>query len=188
MKLKGPSSRNFLFEFISIFFAVFLGLMLNQWKDHRNNEQLAEQSQRNILTEVLSNQKILKELLEEHTNGMLIVDSALQVIESTGEDVDISIDLMFQMISSTSWETAKLTQAIVYMDIELVDDIAGIYNFQAYYETVVKDYAMKSIYNRPTDLDLEYVRTAKRFLSTIITLETALVDSYEQLQNETLDE
>jgi len=67
MNMKFNIDKKLLYEFISITFAVFLGLMLNQWKDNYNNNKLAKQSKSNILSEIIDNKTKVQNMLKDHS-------------------------------------------------------------------------------------------------------------------------
>jgi hypothetical protein len=186
MRIKLDVYKRLIFEFISISFAVFLGLMLNQWKDDRNHKRLAKHSEINILAEITENKNIVQKMLEDHKLVLFKIDSVLALLDKIDEHGEIDLYLNFQLISSTSWETAKLTQAIVYMNIELVNEIAGVYDFQNYYESIVKDYVTNNIYNKPVKRDNDYLKRTSNFFHAIIPIENNLVEHYSYLQKEVL--
>jgi hypothetical protein len=186
MNIKINNNKKLLFEFISISFAVFLGLMLNQWKDNLNNKHLAKQSINNILLEISLNKAKVEDMLNTHKLLLHRIDSTLTSLDTTNNQGEFSLDLNFQLISSTSWETTKLTQAIVYMDINVVNSIAGVYSFQEYYESIVKEYVVNNIYNLPQEEGDELLRKAKNFLNAIITIEDNLIEYYNYMQKEVL--
>jgi hypothetical protein len=186
--MKFKIDKKLLYEFISITFAVFLGLMLNQWKDNHNNNKIAKQSKSNILTEIADNKTTVQDMLKEHKLSLAKIDSILPLIDDSNKHEDFYIGTNFQIISSTSWETAKLTQAIAYIDIDIVTDIAGIYDFQHYYESIVKDFVINNIYNKPEKRDKEFIKKMKTFLEAIIPMENNLVEYYNYAQTEILNE
>ena len=190
MKLKNINqSQRFIFEFISISFAVFLGLMLNQWKDTRNNKKLAEQSLTNITLEIRGN---LNTMLVMHTNHDSLyksLDSLLTLYpENFPKGMDIDFSLNFSLISSTSWEAAKLTKAISSMNIELVNNLAELYHFQQYFELIVQEYVLSHIQTNIKVPDHAFFENNNFFLKSITEIEANLVEYYEFLLKEVLAE
>ena len=179
-------NKKLLLEFSSVFFAVFLGLMLNQWNDKRNHNKLAEQSKINLLSEIVENNTKVQNMIASHQDALLKVDSILVQLDSLSYSDDIFLELEIQLVSSTSWETAKLTQAIAFMDIELVTNIAGIYSFQQIYESMMKDYVLRNMYSKPNNRDKEYMEKLKNFLDVIIPMETSLIEYYSYIQTDVL--
>lgn len=183
--------RKLLFEFISVSFAVFLGLMLNQWRDSYNNRKLVKQSLKNINIEVESNSKKVKEMLDSHQFLLSKVENILVHIDQGKIPMDSMGGLNFQLINSTAWETAKLTQAIAHMDINIVSEIAGIYEYQDYYTTAVKQYVLNTTFNQSFESEQDIKQNKKFFLdlrdflkSKIVPHESNLLEYYVELQQE----
>lgn len=182
MKIK--INQNLLIEFISVTFAVFLGLMLNQWKDNQNNQSLANQSINNIRAEIDTNSTRVKAMIDSHKMMVSRLDSVKSLSLKDYEKDNFSLSLSFEIISSTSWETAKLTQAITYMDYDVVSEIANLYQYQNYYESFVKEYVNRNIYVKSNVSHKEYIENMQRFLNAIIPIEKRLMDYYKQILNE----
>jgi len=185
--------KKLIFEFISISFAVFLGLMLNQWKENQNNKKLVRQSLENINIEIGKNASKVREMLDSHKLLLAKVEMLLDNIDKGTEPSDNLGEMSFQLISSTAWETAKLTQSIAHMDIGIVSEIAGIYEYQNYYSSVVKQQVMSDKYqksfNSLKDIkeNKDYFIELKNFLQKkIITSESDLLEYYEKLQKDIL--
>lgn len=168
-------------EFVSILFAVLLALGINQWKDNRNNHKLAVSSLEKINHEISENKEILSAMITAHEKSKLKIDSLLIKYKNPQFTVD-SVDFSFVLINTTSWETAKLTNAISYMKFDLVTNLSKIYHFQNYYEEIVKVYVKDNLYNKPLIYDRRYYLKLKTFLETIIPLEKILLNYYEFTQ------
>ena len=179
-------NQKLIFEFISISFAVFLGLMLNQWKDNYNNKKLANKSIKNIRLEINDNRLTVKKMLKTHKLQLLKVDSILTSLAYPEEQDDTEIDLNFKLINSTSWESAKLTQSIAFIDIEIVKDIAEVYEFQYYYEEIIKDYVLNNIYTKPRKRNRAFFENIRNILKSIIPMESNLIEYYDYLQTKIL--
>jgi hypothetical protein len=181
--------RKIFFEFVSISFAVFLGLMMNQCRDSYNNKQLANQLLNNILTEVTDNKELVSKLLDNHQYIIGEIDSVLFRHENGIDEGDISADLSFSIVNSTAWETAKLTQAIAYMDMDLVADIAGMYSYQDYYQSLVMTYVKDNILNSEMTKMLsgdgveaiDELQRMRVFLSDISVMEEKLIGQYKEV-------
>lgn len=181
--------RKIFFEFVSISFAVFLGMMMNQCRDSYNNKQLANQLLNNILTEVTDNKELVSKLLDNHQYIIGEIDSVLFRHENGIDEGDISADLSFSIVNSTAWETAKLTRAIAYMDMDLVADIAGMYSYQDYYQSLVMTYVKDNILNSGMTKMLsgdgveaiDELQRMRVFLSDISVMEEKLIGQYKEV-------
>lgn len=187
MKVPNMSfSNKIVIEFVSISFAVLLALMVNQCKDNYNNSKLAKESLSNIRSEINDNKEIMEAMVLAHKKLLVKVDSLLPLITEMNElDKNIDLNIRFQIISSNSWETAKLTHSIQYMDIDIVQEISAIYKLQEYYELIVKDFVLNNLYEK---LDLMSIEKTKQFLKAVIPIEENLLITYNYLLTDLLAE
>ena len=177
-------NQTLLIEFVSVFLAVFLGFMANQWRDSYNNSKLAKQTVENIQFEIRNNSKTLTGMLANHKVQQKKIDRLMEIIDDPKATENITLDLQFKLISSNSWETAKLTQAVAYMDVKQVSDIAAVYEIQEYYKNLVDDFT------RSTDVissdDVKEAKISllkiKRALGKIVPMESDLLVYYRELQ------
>jgi len=190
MKIKrNIAYKKLLFEFISVSFAVFLGLMLNQWRDNYNSRKLVRQTLENISIEIENNSRKVQKMLDSHQYLLSKVENILANIDHGKIPLDSMGGLNFQLINSTAWETAKLTQAIAHMDIKVVSEIAGIYEYQEYYTTAVKQYVLSTTLNQSFESEQDIRKNKKFFLdlrdflkTKIVTNECNLLEYYKELQ------
>jgi uncharacterized protein YqfB (UPF0267 family) len=141
-------SKKVFYEFLSIFFAVFLGYMANQLRDQYNNQKLADKSIENIKAEVDKNIKNYNEMIINHKKQIAAIDKIINQLNKgvSLDSIDMRIDLSFKLIETNSWETAKITQAVAYMDFKLVSEVAAVYEIQEYYKNKIKNATSVHIY------------------------------------------
>lgn len=176
-------NQTMLIEFLSVFLAVFLGFMANQWRDSYNNRKLAKQTIENIKFEISNNTVNLKEMLVNHKMEKKKVDRLLEIIGNPKINEKITLDLNFKLINSNSWETAKLTQAVAFMDIKQVSDIAAVYEIQEYYKNLVNDFTSTTMGEFDDEKEARVsLLKIKRALSKIIPMEMDLLNDYKDLQ------
>ena len=194
MKLKSTiksllSNNRIVFEFLSVSFAVFLALAANQCRDNYNNNQQASKSLNNIRIELSENKEIIEKLVPEHKKLLAFIDSVIPVfnVESEADDDTASVDISFQILSSTSWQTAKITQIITNMDLDLVSNISKCYQFQAYYEELIKNYIHKNLFSLNDDITLETLKNIQKFLNSVIPMEENLLTYYDTMINKLID-
>jgi len=184
MKLRRFEINQTMFiEFLSVFLAVFLGFMANQWRDSYNNRKLAKQTIENIQFEISNNSQTLKAMLVEHKVQQKKIDRLLEIIDDPKATENITLDLSFKLINSNSWETAKLTQAVAYMDVKQVSDIAAVYEIQEYYKDLVKDFTSSTTVISDDKKEAKIsIAKIKRALGKIVPMESDLLDDYKELQ------
>jgi len=185
---KKKSKINFnriIFEFISVSFAVLFALILNQWREDRNNNHLAEKALVNIRKEFLENKKTLFDLNQNHHVALAEIDSLLTISKESYLTYDKDISLT--VINSSAWEMTKITKAIYYLDFEVVNNLSKIYKLQEYYESIVKQYILKGAEaGNQNESNQKQLIDTKSFLKTIIPLEKDLVGYYDLMLEKVL--
>ncbi|RXQ95824.1 hypothetical protein EO244_05815 [Ancylomarina salipaludis] len=172
-------NKRVLFEFVSISFAVFLGMMLNTWKEARDNSELAEKSVQNIKTEILNNKEEVAKLLKAHKELLITVDSLILEIKDSIKVTNRTANMDLCLLSSTSWETAKITQAVANMNLALVTEISGIYEYQKYYDSLIKVYSQERMTSIPEENKKDLLVKRQVFISSIIEMEETLIIYYD---------
>lgn len=180
LKPLSPNKR-LVFEFVSITFAVFLALMVNQWRDHNKNNKLARQSIDHIRIEITDNVTIIQKMITSHKQLLHLADSLMPLADNPDMNGDTLVSIDFKLLNSTAWQTAKLTQAITFMEMDIVNEVSGLYQFQNYYEDIVKDYVLKNIFSRPKERDKEFLDKIQILLSSIIPIEENLAEIYNHV-------
>ena len=173
-----------IFEFISVSFAVLFALLLNQWREDYNHEKLADKTIINIKKELSENSEILDTYIPKHKTTLREIDSLIAIAYKDENTSNKNIDLT--IMNSSAWEMAKITNAVFYMNFDLVNNLSKVYKLQAYYESIVKQYILKDsdIYHSETDIN--YLMDTKQFLETVIPLEENLEGYYKLMIEEVL--
>ena len=170
-----------LFEFISVSFAVTFALFVNQWREDYNNQKLAQNSLRNIKEELLENKETLEELLSIHEAHLEKIDS-LMLLEVEVDEDSIS-DVNIVLLSSSAWEMAKVTQAVYYIPFDDINNLAKVYDFKLYYESLIKQHVLKDSFSSDVQVSL---KKQKSFLETIIPMERDLAHYCELMLTDVL--
>jgi len=175
-----------LFEFISVSFAVLLALFVNQWREDRNNNKLAEQAVQNIKEEFIENKEMMSELIPNHK---LLLSQLNEFSEIEGNETSIkkSIETLdITLINSSAWEMAKVTNVVFYINFDDVNNLAKVYNLQSYYESIVKQYILSNAIKYQKNDAVNQLENTKQFLNTIILLEEDLQKYYDLMLTEIL--
>ena len=184
MKFSKINFSKILFEFISVSFAVLFALLLNHWREDRNNRNLAQKAIVNVRGEFIENKEILLKFIPNHTSVLLSIDSILEL--SDEDDLFVIKNIDINLINSSAWEMSKITNAVYYVDFDVVNNLSKIYKLQAYYESIVHQYILKNAASYQLESDKKYLLDTKRFLETIIPLEEDLVGYYDLMLDEVL--
>lgn len=121
-------------EAASVVFAVLLALAVDEWRETRSQDALAERARASILEEIRGNEAELRRTRDK--NGAL-----LQRIEETlargrqGPEMSLEFNFQIALVSSASWHTAQMTQAASFLDFDWVRRVSKVYEFQDLYVT-----------------------------------------------------
>ncbi|MFQ6606668.1 MAG: hypothetical protein ACE5DP_03315 [Fidelibacterota bacterium] len=127
-----------LLEVFSVTFAVLLALGVNEWRNIRANEKLANEALENIRKELSSNLDVVKEMLLLNKEIVKRQKEAFARIKEK-PDSDISefpFAFMVQSVKKTAWNSSNLTSAVRYLDFNLVQHLSETYEGQELYSKV----------------------------------------------------
>lgn len=123
-----------LLEAASVVFAVLLALAVDEWRETRSREALADHARLSILEEIRSNQT---ELRNTRDNNRALLQRIEQALPRVMEQRETSLEFNFEiaLLSSAAWNTAQTTQAANHLDFDWVKRVAKIYELQGLYLT-----------------------------------------------------
>ena len=175
-------SRKLIFEFFSITFAVFLGLIFSEFKEDLEHKNLVRKARQNIINEIKNNRETIKEFYQKHTVKLQTIDSLKEINEPKG-DLKLSINLIF--VKDAAWQTCKLSKAITYMNIDEVSELESIYNLQDYYHMLVKRHMKNELSKRYFISKVKEFKYSinKKFnlLKVLIPAEKLLLETYDEM-------
>jgi hypothetical protein len=131
-----------LLEAGSVVFAVLLALGVDEWRERRNQEALAERARVSILEEIRANREELRNTREANRALLQKIEAALPRLAEDpgarleeGSDVQLAINYQLALLSSAAWQTAQMTQAAHFIDYDWVTRVSRVYDQQALYLT-----------------------------------------------------
>jgi AcrR family transcriptional regulator len=123
-----------LLEAASVVFAVLLALAVDEWRETRSRNALAERARASILEEIRGNESELRRTQDKNR-------ALLQRIEETlargrqGPEMSLEFNFQIALVSSASWHTAQMTQAASLLDFDWARRVSKVYEFQDLYVT-----------------------------------------------------
>ena len=118
-------------EAAMVVFAVVVALGVDEWRESRQNAQLAQRALAGIEAEIESNRKELAENGE--ANQALLARVREAVRDSVLPDT-LSVNFEYSLISSSAWETAQVTRATQFIPLDRVQTLAKLYGLQTLYQ------------------------------------------------------
>ncbi len=183
--MKKPAWLPSLFlEIVSIIIAVLLALAVNEWRETRSNNRLADTALMNIQEEIAENKRLFDTILPRHEallDTLLDVDEKIKSGELSEDDDRADLEFVPLFVQDTAWQTALATQALIHMPYETVKVLSAVYTFQESY-TRVTDHFIKSVFeieNHRDDLQAAQRQFAISALQTFVTYEKAMPHFYE---------
>lgn len=175
-------------EFFSIVLGVLLALSVDQWREERNNRQLAEAALISIRREVHNNRRILE---VRYPYNATVRDSMSTFASSLPEqfDLDQAISRLglaegtkFTELSGAAYKTALSSGALVHIDYDILSLLNRIYEAQ---ETLKNnDDRIQSLLLSPQNLqpdNLSYTFSlAPGLMTDVVLTEQTLLASYDQ--------
>ncbi|HSG50379.1 MAG TPA: hypothetical protein VLA43_21305 [Longimicrobiales bacterium] len=119
-------------EAVSVVFAVLIALGVDEWRENRQYQELAERALGTIQAELAANREELASSMEANRT---LRDRVSEAARDTVLPEDFNINYEYSLVSSSAWETAQVTQATQFMDLERVQRLARIYNLQGLFVT-----------------------------------------------------
>ena len=126
-------------EVFSVVFAVLLALGLNNWWQERSNEKLGEEALKNIVLEMERNMHELDTAMEQLQSQLDLLNSERERYENN-KDSTLTLGYSHTVLSDNAWKTANITQAVLYVDPELIMEISDLYSVQELYSDFGNNY------------------------------------------------
>ncbi len=144
IKFKKLKISQNLAQLIIVMAGVFLGMLLTEWNTSRKSSRKKEVVIEQIQIELISNQKILESSIEHKKPFFESLDSLERsVSDELGDELFFNRPFLERfpgwqgvgggLLDNSMYETAKYSDVIPEMDIELVREISKVYNTQNIY-------------------------------------------------------
>jgi hypothetical protein len=190
---KSRLNPRFTFEAVLIVLSVLLGFGVSEWRQSQVDQELAEQVQRNLRTEIGYNIGQLEAVLPRQRQLRdLVISADVSNPQQSGWDVILAAisqaggGLGKPVLRKGAWDAAVSTGALRLLDYELVANLSEVYAAQATLDT----YYAESLSAYQTDtfragLQRETVQVFRWTIEEIVNAEGSLLELYKQnLQDE----
>lgn len=169
-----------LIEMVLIVMAVLAALVVDEWKEDRANNRLAAEVLERIETELKSNVTELEGVHKAHQALYDNLKKGLEKAEKKGkfDNIELGINLRLGVFQRTAWETAIVTQAVRYMDFEVVQKLSAIYDVHELYKNQL-DTTLRSLYSINFHLEdrlLSQLQVFLHNLAAVLQLEKGLLE------------
>lgn len=170
-------------EMSSIIFAVLLALWVESWMEEQDLKDQADAALIHITAEIKANNQDTKDAIKVNQQSIEGIRKLLN-----GDEINMKILAPFFSISAGStsnsaWESAKMSPAMSIIPLEVVSELASIYDTQNYYTSYV-NFVFQEVTNLSSNIifDENAKQSAQKFaqhIAMINALATQLVESYD---------
>ncbi|MGW8265871.1 MAG: hypothetical protein ACWGSQ_05845 [Longimicrobiales bacterium] len=114
-----------------VVFAVIVALGVDEWRESRQNAELAERALAGIAAEIESNRR---ELVENGEANQALLTRVREAARDSVLPDDFNVTFEYSLISASAWETAQVTRATQFIPLDRVQTLAKLYGLQALYQ------------------------------------------------------
>jgi len=175
-----------LVQSVMIVLSILLALWVDEWKQHRAEQQLAAVSLSNSLHEVQQNQARLDDILPYHRGVRSMVkelEAGHTIRTPTDFESAVGVDgLRPPFLLATAWQTAVATGALQHIDYETVSALSLTYTLQDRFREESRSgiQSMLQASNFQPGHAEGALRSADIFLNDVVTNEEELRATYAQ--------
>ena len=179
---RGRGLLKILLDVVLITTGVFLGLAGEQWRQDRQQRELAETSLRRFRAEIETNRKAVSAVLDYHATLLKSLKAYLAADRKTRNTADVHIQgLRFVAFDHTAWDVALATQALTYIDPEVAFDLSRIYNMQEYYSEFTRGMT-QAMYLLPFRENFDaFAGAADAYYGDTVYLNPKLIEMYDAI-------
>jgi hypothetical protein len=182
---KIPHGRSLLriaLEVVLIGTGVFLGLAGEQWREKAGHRELAEMSLHRFRSEILANRKVVADVKDYHVTIQEKLNAYLAADPKARQSMDLGISgIRPAFFERTAWESSLATQAVAYIDPDLVFSLSRVYDAQGVYAELTRG-MMQAMYLRPPEENLDaFVKSLHVYYGDVVGLEPQLLAMYDEI-------
>ena len=123
-----------LLEAAMIFFAVVLALADEAWREKKDRAELADRALQSVVEEMRSNLEELEGTGERNTERLEAARVVLAELEAGRDQGDADVGLEVALLSAAAWQSAQMSQAVQYLDFDVMRDLSEVYEIQDLYD------------------------------------------------------
>jgi len=169
-----------------IFLAVVLALAAEEWREKRDRLELADRALSSVVAEIRSNLEELERTGPRNAERVQAARAVLEQIEAGGDTGDADIGLEVALLSTAAWQSAQMSQAVHYFDLDAMRQLSEAYEMQDLYERMQTSLVdgMGDLMRIARDDPAAAIRQGVSGVSMLAGIQDALVEVYRG----TLDE
>ena len=169
-------------EVVLIGTGVFLGLAGEQWRESARHHELAEMSLQRFRSEIQANRKLVADVKDYHTATQEAVQRYLDADPKQRQSLTVSLNgIRPAFFERTAWDSALATQAVAYIDPNLIFSLSRIYESQQVYVDLTRGMT-QAMYLRPPDENFDaFIRSLHVYYGDVVRMEPRLLTMYDEV-------
>ena len=159
--------------------AVVIALAVDEWREDKQQEELAERALQVVIAEIESNRD---EVVESAVDNTALLEQVVAAAATDSMPPDFDLTFEYSLISSSGWETAQMTQATHFMSLDQVQNLARLYGMQDLFQQA-QDRMLAFILDIGQIASDDVTRIPDRArapLTTAVGMGDALVEAYDR--------
>ena len=117
-----------------IFLAVVLALAAEEWREKQDRQDLADRALHSVVEEIRSNLAELERTAPRNVERLEAAREVLKELEVGAESGDADIGLEVSLLSTAAWQSAQMSQAVHYFDLDAMRQLSEVYEIQEMYD------------------------------------------------------
>jgi len=117
-----------------IFLAVVLALAAEEWREKQDRQDLADRALHSVVEEIRSNLVELERTAPRNVERLEAAREVLKELEVGAESGDADIGLEVSLLSTAAWQSAQMSQAVHYFDLDAMRQLSEVYEIQEMYD------------------------------------------------------
>ena len=186
------SILKYLIEIVIVAFGVFLGVYYSNVNADNKTQKEKNKSISLIISELENNEGLIKEYIKYHENIKIEMDSIVPSLSENELYSDFTRSefkhfeikgwkgFLFARLQRTAYESAKTSGVIKEFDIELIQKLSDVYNFQDMYTDFGTSILDKAIGINSSMKLMDFIGTVELMTSDLLGTEKALFEKLEK--------
>jgi hypothetical protein len=165
-----------------VVFAVLLALGVDEWRENRTNQKLADRTRDSIIEEIHANYLELNSTRSSYDSLLIQLENDLINLKNESI-IEIEVDFSISLLSSAAWHTAQMTQVANFLDLNWIIEVSRLYEIQELYED-----RQKSLVTLISDMDRNQAEDPHQLITlilsklrTLIRLQDGFMEAYSNI-------
>ena len=175
-----------LIEALFLLIAVVLAFAVEEWREERELDRLADEARNAIVQEVVCNREELLESRQDTLDAIASLETTIAALaQGAPAPAKLEVDLELALLSSAAWRTAQSTEASRRMDYAWMLKVSQAYELQAMYQEAQWGAVEALVTLRATGdatIQAESARALLGRIRLLMSLGQALEDDYAEIR------